>query len=99
MIQTTLRPAAAPRRSRKSTARPSCASHAAGGAPSLPAQNDEEGDEDEPPSTRRCATVVATSVTTALRCRPSVGCLLYTSDAADEDDSVDLGGRRIIKQK
>eukprot|EP00658_Telonema_sp_P-2_P047480 TRINITY_DN3611_c0_g1_i2.p1 TRINITY_DN3611_c0_g1~~TRINITY_DN3611_c0_g1_i2.p1 ORF type:complete len:317 (+),score=85.44 TRINITY_DN3611_c0_g1_i2:166-1116(+) len=24
------------------------------------------------------------------------GCLLYTSDAADEEDSVDLGGRRII---
>src|SRR5674536_368876 len=23
------------------------------------------------------------------------GCLLYTSDAADEEDSVDLGGRRI----
>ena len=27
------------------------------------------------------------------------GCLLYTSDAADEEDSVDLGGRRIIKKK
>ena len=26
------------------------------------------------------------------------GCLLYTSDAADEEDSVDLGGRRIIKK-
>src|SRR5664279_6585157 len=26
----------------------------------------------------------------------SGGCLLYTSDAADEEDSVDLGGRRII---
>src|SRR5664279_3102469 len=24
-------------------------------------------------------------------------CLLYTSDAADEEDSVDLGGRRLIK--
>eukprot|EP00658_Telonema_sp_P-2_P049349 TRINITY_DN37523_c0_g1_i1.p1 TRINITY_DN37523_c0_g1~~TRINITY_DN37523_c0_g1_i1.p1 ORF type:complete len:446 (+),score=146.56 TRINITY_DN37523_c0_g1_i1:130-1467(+) len=31
--------------------------------------------------------------TSALRC------LLYTSDAADEEDSVDLGGRRIIKKK
>ena len=36
---------------------------------------------------------------------PSVGarfdpsCLLYTSDAADERSSVDLGGRRIIKKK
>ena len=26
-------------------------------------------------------------------------CLLYTSDAADERSSVDLGGRRIIKIK
>ncbi|WDT36754.1 hypothetical protein PVA38_10800 [Streptococcus pneumoniae D39] len=26
-------------------------------------------------------------------------CLLYTSDAADEARSVDLGGRRIIKKK
>ena len=31
----------------------------------------------------------------APRCR----CLLYTSDAADERSSVDLGGRRIIKKK
>ena len=26
-------------------------------------------------------------------------CFLYTSDAADERSSVDLGGRRIIKKK
>ena len=31
--------------------------------------------------------------------RSSSSCLLYTSDAADEEDSVDLGGRRIIKKK
>src|SRR5674536_398094 len=31
--------------------------------------------------------------------RGLLGCLLYTSDAADEEDSVDLGGRRIIKKK
>ena len=31
----------------------------------------------------------------AARC----ACLLYTSDAADERSSVDLGGRRIIKKK
>eukprot|EP00658_Telonema_sp_P-2_P054809 TRINITY_DN43597_c0_g2_i2.p1 TRINITY_DN43597_c0_g2~~TRINITY_DN43597_c0_g2_i2.p1 ORF type:complete len:134 (+),score=27.66 TRINITY_DN43597_c0_g2_i2:107-508(+) len=31
--------------------------------------------------------------------RPPHTCLLYTSDAADEEDSVDLGGRRIIKKK
>eukprot|EP00658_Telonema_sp_P-2_P003274 TRINITY_DN11207_c0_g1_i3.p1 TRINITY_DN11207_c0_g1~~TRINITY_DN11207_c0_g1_i3.p1 ORF type:complete len:116 (-),score=13.33 TRINITY_DN11207_c0_g1_i3:40-387(-) len=33
-------------------------------------------------------------------CSPAMSpCLLYTSDAADEEDSVDLGGRRIIKKK
>ena len=26
-------------------------------------------------------------------------CLLYTSDAADERSSVDLGGRRVLKKK
>ena len=30
---------------------------------------------------------------------PVYTCLLYTSDAADERSSVDLGGRRIIKKK
>ena len=28
-----------------------------------------------------------------------ISCLLYTSDAADDGESVDLGGRRIIKKK
>ena len=32
-------------------------------------------------------------------CDVCKGCLLYTSDAADERSSVDLGGRRIIKKK
>ena len=31
--------------------------------------------------------------------RRDLTCLLYTSDAADERSSVDLGGRRIIKKK
>ena len=31
--------------------------------------------------------------------RNYMDCLLYTSDAADELDGVDLGGRRIIKKK
>ena len=31
--------------------------------------------------------------------RRDIACLLYTSDAADERSSVDLGGRRIIKTK
>ena len=34
-----------------------------------------------------------------LRTASSTSCLLYTSDAADERSSVDLGGRRIIKKK
>ena len=29
---------------------------------------------------------------------PNVICLLYTSDAADDMQCVDLGGRRIIKK-
>ena len=42
--------------------------------------------------------------TTSINGYPSVAqyikrCLLYTSDAADERSSVDLGGRRIIKKK
>ena len=39
-------------------------------------------------------TVAATSDSSRLW-----ACLLYTSDAADERSSVDLGGRRIIKKK
>ena len=36
----------------------------------------------------------------AMRTRArQMGCLLYTSDAADERSSVDLGGRRILKKK
>eukprot|EP00658_Telonema_sp_P-2_P026136 TRINITY_DN20546_c0_g1_i2.p1 TRINITY_DN20546_c0_g1~~TRINITY_DN20546_c0_g1_i2.p1 ORF type:complete len:127 (+),score=30.46 TRINITY_DN20546_c0_g1_i2:273-653(+) len=31
--------------------------------------------------------------------RPFLDCLLYTSDAADEEDSVDLGGGRVIEKK
>ena len=31
--------------------------------------------------------------------RRETACLLYTSDAAEEEDSVDLGARRIIKKK
>ena len=35
----------------------------------------------------------------ASRAAVKSGCLLYTSDAADERSSVDFGGRRIIKKK
>ena len=37
--------------------------------------------------------------TSAALAGQSWACLLYTSDAADERSSVDLGGRRIIKKK
>ena len=38
-------------------------------------------------------------IVTGQTLRVSNSCLLYTSDAADERSSVDLGGRRIIKKK
>ena len=43
----------------------------------------------------------STTVPVRLFIRPLLNrpCLLYTSDAADERSSVDLGGRRIIKKK
>src|SRR5678816_982009 len=47
----------------------------------------------------RCCAPRLTSSTTASRCNWCTSCLLYTSDAADERSSVDLGGRRIIKKK
>ena len=52
-------------------------------------------------STRNRSDVDAASRTArANHTRPTGGsCLLYTSDAADERSSVDLGGRRIIKKK
>ena len=42
---------------------------------------------------------VGMSEKTLVRMIHHIGCLLYTSDAADERSSVDLGGRRIIKKK
>ena len=36
---------------------------------------------------------------TGIRVPSEIVCILYTSDAADERSSVDLGGRRIIKKK
>ena len=40
-----------------------------------------------------------TTGSVAIQFDVSYTCLLYTSDAADERSSVDLGGRRIIKKK
>src|SRR5665648_654631 len=39
--------------------------------------------------------IASTSIILFDTINPIVSCLLYTSDAADEEDSVDLGGRRI----
>eukprot|EP00658_Telonema_sp_P-2_P078924 TRINITY_DN750_c0_g1_i8.p1 TRINITY_DN750_c0_g1~~TRINITY_DN750_c0_g1_i8.p1 ORF type:complete len:134 (-),score=38.36 TRINITY_DN750_c0_g1_i8:67-468(-) len=47
---------------------------------------------------RHWSSWLLTRCTTPTTC-VSGTCLLYTSDAADEEDSVDLGGRRIIKKK
>src|SRR5674536_391821 len=52
-------------------------------------------DSAHPPHNRVRASPSSASLTPAR----SRSCLLYTSDAADEEDSVDLGGRRIIKKK
>ena len=38
-------------------------------------------------------------ITGAVAAPAVIACLLYTSDAADERSSVDLGGSRIIKKK
>ena len=48
-------------------------------------------------SSSRSSLLSKRSLRTSLSCLNS--CLLYTSDAADERSSVDLGGRRIIKKK
>ena len=47
----------------------------------------------------RVAVAVELEINNAARGDLTVICLLYTSDAADERSSVDLGGRRIIKKK
>eukprot|EP00658_Telonema_sp_P-2_P019616 TRINITY_DN1773_c0_g1_i4.p1 TRINITY_DN1773_c0_g1~~TRINITY_DN1773_c0_g1_i4.p1 ORF type:complete len:105 (-),score=40.02 TRINITY_DN1773_c0_g1_i4:114-428(-) len=46
--------------------------------------------------TSATTTADATSATDGSTSADASTCLLYTSDAADEEDSVDLGGRRII---
>ena len=45
-------------------------------------------------TTKSAKEILVTSATIS-----DIPCLLYTSDAADERSSVDLGGRRIIKKK
>ena len=53
---------------------------------------------------RSTAEIVINQLTDTIDCLEALPewnllCLLYTSDAADERSSVDLGGRRIIKKK
>ena len=45
------------------------------------------------------ALAISTPIIAPVQISKKQTCLLYTSDAADEEDSVDLGGRRIIKKK
>ena len=53
-----------------------------------------------PGGNRRTAAIFALQAARKwLGCGTPWPCLLYTSDAADERSSVDLGGRRIIKKK
>ena len=46
-----------------------------------------------------CEKIVKNAKFSVERIEEIEACLLYTSDAADERSSVDLGGRRIIKKK
>ena len=46
-----------------------------------------------------CMTIHHTVLARMDELSDAITCLLYTSDAADEEDSVDLGGRRIIQKK
>ena len=48
---------------------------------------------------RNTASLEVVNLDALLNRLDSSPCLLYTSDAADERSSVDLGGRRIIKKK
>ena len=57
----------------------------------------DRGDAVRGDSTRLCEQTPGVHIA-AMR-EQRVHCLLYTSDAADERSSVDLGGRRIIKKK
>src|SRR5680860_1913451 len=50
----------------------------------------------EAPLQEATATIIPTAANAPA---PSVACLLYTSDDADDLLCVDLGGRRIIKKK
>src|SRR5674536_408501 len=54
---------------------------------------------DTPPRSSPPDGLMLKATITPPSCRRRRSCLLYTSDAADEEDSVDLGGRRIIKKK
>src|SRR5665648_1262779 len=51
------------------------------------------------PYSSKCSLQAHSQMISPSQVTSTMTCLLYTSDAADEEDSVDLGGRRIIKKK
>ena len=57
------------------------------------------GADASPPPSTACASGSPSCSSARMSSRHRGVCLLYTSDAADERSSVDLGGRRIIKKK
>ena len=71
----------------------SCGTGSVRGGPGFKTCNRPSCDEKDP--TCICSTSCTGGGVIVERC----SCLLYTSDAADERSSVDLGGRRIIKKK
>eukprot|EP00825_Cyclidium_porcatum_P040843 TRINITY_DN5253_c0_g1_i1.p1 TRINITY_DN5253_c0_g1~~TRINITY_DN5253_c0_g1_i1.p1 ORF type:complete len:191 (+),score=21.99 TRINITY_DN5253_c0_g1_i1:45-617(+) len=64
-----------------------------------PAQPHQYPAEDEPQEIADCAHEQVQPFSTGVNVFRPCTCLLYTSDAADDMQCVDLGGRRIIKKK
>eukprot|EP00658_Telonema_sp_P-2_P064509 TRINITY_DN53545_c0_g1_i1.p1 TRINITY_DN53545_c0_g1~~TRINITY_DN53545_c0_g1_i1.p1 ORF type:complete len:141 (-),score=22.68 TRINITY_DN53545_c0_g1_i1:18-440(-) len=62
-----------------------------------PSKNHDARSQTEPPAVRGPAAAHGSGYQP--NCSGLPGCLLYTSDAADEEDSVDLGGRRYMKKQ
>ena len=62
-------------------------------------RDSDKGEYEEFSATKTKALLASQKEPVFLQDKPLLSCLLYTSDAADERSSVDLGGRRLIKKK